>query len=299
MGLFVKVVEHGSFSKAAAQLGMPISTLSRKVAELEASLGVRLLERSTRKLRLTEMGSGYFDRCQRALLELDAADAAITGGQRQLTGRIRISVPPSMSDLIVMPLVSSFQALHPEVVFQILVTDRYIDHIGDGVDLSLRVGDSNDSSLVASTVAVHRPRLVAAPRYMASISALSHPPDLLQHVHIAFARWERPVQWVLHHQAESVLLSPKPAILINDYAGVLYGVLAGAGISELPSFICGAALADGRLIEPLPQWAFSSFNVAASYPSNKHLSPIVRAFKSHCVGHFEKHPMSALPSRDC
>src|SRR6266850_4693317 len=152
MALYVKVVESGSFSKAAVREGVPVSTVSRKIADLEKSLGVRLLERSTRQLRMTEIGREYFERCRRGLTELEAADALVTDRQIEISGRLRISIPPSLSDIVIVPLVNAFQALHPKVVVHCLVTERHVDHIADGIDLSLRGGDHKDSSLVASTV---------------------------------------------------------------------------------------------------------------------------------------------------
>jgi DNA-binding transcriptional LysR family regulator len=292
MALYVKVVENGSFSKAAVREGVPVSTVSRKIADLEKALGVRLLERSTRQLRMTEIGQDYFELCRRGLTEFEAADALVTDRQAEISGRLRISVPPSMSDLVVLPLVDAFQALYPKVVVHCLVTERYIDHIADGIDLSLRVGHPSDSSLVASTVTIHRPRLVASPGYLAGIDRLAHPQAVLPHVKVAFSRWERPVQWTLSSGDDTVQLNPQPRLVLNDYAGVYQGVIDGVGISEMPSFICETGLRDGRLVEVLPEWRFAVINVTAIYPSNRHLSPLVRAFKDFCVNYFERKPLA-------
>ncbi len=292
IALYVQVVECGSFSKAALRVGMPVSTVSRRIAELEKALGVRLLERSTRQLRMTEIGQDYFECCRRGLNEFEAADALVTDRQLELSGRLRISVPPSMSDLVVLPLVTAFQARHPKVVVHCLVTERFIDHIADGIDLSLRVGTGADSSLIASNVTLHRPKLVAAPDFMAGIDALTHPRQVAPHVSVAFSRWEKPLEWSLRHAGERVQIKPAPRLLMNDYAGVLRGLIEGLGISELPGFIGAAALADGRLIEVLPAWRFDSVNVAATYPSNRYLSPLVRAFKDFCAGYFAGMPLA-------
>jgi len=292
MALYVKVVEAGSFSKAATREGTPVSTVSRKIADLEAALGVRLLERSTRQLRMTEIGHDYFELCRRGLTEFEAADALMTDRRTEISGRLRISVPPSMSELVVIPLLTAFQALYPKVVVHCLVTERYIDHIGDGIDLSLRVGPSSDSSLVARAVTINRPRLVAAPRYLAGVEALTHPQQIAPHVNVAFARWERPVQWTLSRGDDSVLIKPEPRMVLNDYAGVQQGVVEGLGISEVPSFICKAALEDGRLVEVLPEWRFAAVTVATAYPSNRYLSPLVRTFRDFCVTYFEGQPLA-------
>lgn len=293
MALYVKVVESGSFSKAAAREGVPVSTVSRKIADLEKAIGVRLLERSTRQLRMTEIGQDYFEHCRRGLAEFEAADSLVTDRHIELSGRLRMSVPPSMSDIVVMPLVSAFQALHPKVVVHCMVTERFIDHIGDGIDLSLRVGDLKDSSLVASTVSMSsRPKLIASPHYLAGIEHLSHPLEILPHVKLAFSRWERPVQWTLSSSDSTVQISPEARFVLNEYAGVLQGVVDGLGISEVPGFICEPALQVGRLVEVLPEWHFAATKLAAIYPSNRHLSPLVRAFKDFCVQYFESKPLA-------
>lgn len=293
MALYVQVVEAGSFSKAATRVGVPVSTVSRRIAELEKALGVRLLERTTRQLRMTEIGQGYFELCRRGLAEFEAADALVTQRQAEITGRLRISIPPSMSDLAIVPLVSAFQECHPKVTVHCLVTARYIDYIADGIDISLRVEhpSKRDSNVVASTVAVHRPRLVASPAYLGRIAPVTTPQDLVTHVQLAFSRWERLPAWTLACGGESVQIEPQPRLVLNDYAGVLQGLVDGLGISELPGFICKAALQQGRLVEVLPEWRFASVKVAAAFPSFRNLSPVVRAFKDFCARYFEDHPL--------
>ena len=294
MALYVRVVEAGSFSKAAVREGTPVSTVSRRIADLEKALGVRLLERSTRQLRMTEIGQGYFESCRRGLAEFDAADALVTQRQVEISGRLRISIPPSMSDLSIVPLVSAFQERYPKVTVHCLVTERYIDYIADGIDFSIRVGQpgNRDSNVVASTVAVHRPRLLASPGYLARIEPVTRPQDIAAHVHIAFSRWERPVVWTLGRGADSARIEPEPRFVLNDYVGVLQGLVSGLGISELPGFLCKAALQQGQLIEVLSEWQFPSVQVAAAFPSNKNLSPLVRAFKDFCAKYFETHPLA-------
>ncbi len=294
MALYVRVVEAGSFSKAASREGMPVSTVSRKIADLEKALGVRLLERSTRQLRTTEIGQDYFESCRRGLTEFEAADSLVTQRQAEISGRLRISVPPSMSDLAIVPVVTAFQERYPKVTVHCLVTERYVDYIADGIDLSIRVGHpgNRDSNVVVRTVAVHRPRLLASPGYLARIEPVTRPQDVVPHVHVAFSRWERPVVWTLNSDRQSVRIEPKPRLVLNDYAGVLQGLVGGLGISELPGFLCKAALRQGRLVEVLPEWQFASVKLAAAFPSNRHLSPLVRAFTNFCAQHFESNPLA-------
>ncbi|HSI49099.1 MAG TPA: LysR family transcriptional regulator [Ideonella sp.] len=294
MALYVQVVEAGSFSKAAARAGVPVSTISRKIADLEKALRVRLLERSTRQLRMTEIGRGYFELCRRGLTEFEAADSLVTQRQAEISGRLRISIPPSMSDLAIVPLVSAFQERYPKATVHCLVTERYIDYIADGIDLSLRVEQpsNRDSNVVASTMTVHRPRLLASPTYMARVEPITRLQDVVPHVHIAFSRWEQPVAWRLICGDASVRIELEPRLVINDYAGVLQGLIDGLGVSELPSFLCKAALREGRLVEVLPEWQFAGVKVAAAFPSNRYLSPLVRAFKDFCATYFESNPLA-------
>src|SRR5438094_5344305 len=231
MALYVRVVEAGSFSKAASREGVPVSTVSRKIADLEKALGVRLLERSTRQLRTTEIGRDYFESCRRGLTEFEAADSLVTRRQAEISGRLRISIPPSTSDVAIVPLVAAFQERYPKVTVQCLVTERYVDYIADGIDLSIRTGQpgNRDSNVVASTVAVHRPRLLASPSYLARIERVRRPQDVVPHVHVAFGRGERPVAWILSSGRESVRIETEPRLVLNDYAGVLQGLVGGLG----------------------------------------------------------------------
>jgi DNA-binding transcriptional LysR family regulator len=290
IALFVMVVECGSFSQAALRTGVPVSTVSRKIADLEKALGTRLLARSTRRLRTTDIGQDYFERCRRGLAEFDAADALVNDRHAEVAGRLRLSVPPSMSDLVILPLVRAFQARYPGASVQCLATERYVDHIAEGIDLALRIGHPQDSSLVASNVAGHRSLLVAAPGYLDRQAPVAHPDDVAQHVQVAFSRWDKPVHWRVRSGADSASIRPEPRLVFNEYGGVLAGVADGMGVTELPSFICAPMLRDGRLRAVLPAWRFDVHQLMATYPSNRHLAPLVRAFRDFCVDYFQQAP---------
>jgi len=287
MALYVKVVENNSFSRAAEREGIPVSTVSRKISELEKALGVRLLERSTRRLRMTEIGQNYYQRCRRGLEEFDSANLMVTDQQAEVSGRLRLSVPPSLSDVVIIPLIEAFQALYPNAIVNCLVTDRHVNHIEDGVDISLRVGDLKDSSLVARRLLRYRSVLVASPGYLERAGTPSHPNELPLHALVAFSRWEPAVTWVLENNGETHKVNVQPRIAINDYAGVQSAVINGLGISEIPSILCGLALQDGRLVEVMPEWQFSPVTLSAVYPSNRNLSRLVRLFKDFCVERIE------------
>jgi DNA-binding transcriptional LysR family regulator len=283
MALYVKVVENNSFSRTAEREGIPVSTVSRKISELERALGVRLLERSTRRLRMTEIGQDYYERCRRGLEEFETANLMVSDQQAEVSGRLRLSVPPSLSDVVIIPLIAAFQALYPNAIVNCLVTDRHVNHIEDGIDISLRVGDLTDSSLVARRLLRYRSVLVASPGYLQRAGAPSHPNELALHALGAFSRWEPAVTWRLENTGETQKINVQPRIAINDYAGIQSAVINGLGISEIPSIICGQGLDDGSLVEVMPEWQFAPVTLSAIYPSNRNLSRLVRLFKDFCV----------------
>jgi len=287
MALYVKVVENNSFSRAARREGVPVSTVSRKISELERALGARLLERSTRKLRMTEIGQDYYERCRRGLEEFETANLMVTDQQAEVSGRLRLSAPPSISDVIIIPLIKAFQVLYPKAIVNCLVTDRYVSHIEDGIDLSLRVGDLKDSSLVARRLLRYRSVLVASPAYLDKAGAPNHPSELALHALVAFSSWEPTVTWVLEKLGEAHKISVQPRIAINDYTGVQSAVIDGLGISEIPSIICGQNLIDGSLVEVMPDWRFAPTTLSVIYPSNRNVSRLVRLFKDFCAENIE------------
>ena len=287
MALYVKVVENKSFSRAARRESVPVSTISRKISELEKALGVRLLERSTRQLRMTEIGQDYYQRCRRGLEEFETANLMVKDQQAEVSGRLRLSVPPSLSDVVFIPLIEAFQVLYPNAIVNCLVTDRHVNHIEDGIDISLRVGDLKDSSLVARPLLRYRSVLVASPGYLKRAGAPSHPNELPLHALVAFSRWEAAVTWVLENNGEAYKVNVQPRIAMNDFTGVQSAAVNGLGISEIPSIVCGQKLQDGSLVEVIPDWQFSPVTLSAVYPSNRNLSRLVRLFKDFCVEHIE------------
>jgi len=287
MALFVRVAEYKSFSAASRRLGVPISTVSRKVSELEKALGVRLLERSTRKLRLTELGQDYYAYCRRGLEEIETGRLMLHERQAEISGILRLSVPPGLADRLIVPLVSAFQASYPAVTIRILITERKVDFIQDAVDLALRVGELEDSSLVARPLIRYRHVLVSAPGYLDTFGIPTHPRDLPAHRMITFGGWFDDVALKLVRNGRVHTLKVGGVLALNDYAGILCATEAGQGIAEIPSIICGEALRDGKLVEVMPDWRFLPTTLSAVYPSNRNLSRIVQLFKDFCVEHVD------------
>ena len=292
MALFAKIVECESFSVASKRMGVPISTISRKLTQLEKALGVRLIERSTRKLRMTELGQEYYGYCRRAMQEIESANQMIHARQNDVAGTLRITVPPSLEQCLVLPLVSGFQRKYPKVRVRVWVTQQYINFIDDDIDLALRVGELQDSSLVARQLLVYRHVLVAAPRYLATAGVPEHPSQLKDHRLICFADRYGQAVWTFTNDTEVEKLVVEGVLALNDFVGLQSAAQANLGITELPSIMCAKALADGSLVEVLPGWSFSPLSTAsialhAVYPSNRNLPRLVRLFKDYCVEHID------------
>ena len=279
--VFAGVVDASSFSEAARRLQMPVSTVSRRVAELEDRLGVRLLERSTRNVRLTGIGAEVYEHARRALELREAVENTVSNNQTNVSGLLRLSAPPSISDSLLVPLICAFQASYPNVRIQILISDRLIDHIADEIDLALRVGVLKDSTLVAKKLLTYRHRLVASPAYLASWVIPERPADLLGHRLIAFSKGNRECAWEFTHigGAEQELVTFPPYLSMNDYAGLAAALVNGAGIGDLPPVVCPALFASGMLVEVLPDWHFPTFDLSLVHLSNRHISRPVRLFK--------------------
>src|SRR6516225_1578364 len=279
--VFAKVVEANGFSEAARRLKMPISTVSRRVAELEDQLGVRLLERSTRGLRLTDAGSEVFEHALRSAELSETVDNIASNHLANVSGVLRLSAPPSTSDSLLAPLVGAFHASHPDVRVQILVTERMVDHIAEGVDLVLRVGALRDSTLVARKILTYRHQLLASPAYVEKRGSPKTPQELLDHRLLAFSRWTPESRWIFVHVngRDKETLNFQPHLSMNDYAGLAAALVVGAGIGELHPVVQPQLVRDGRLIEIMPKWRFRTVELSVVHLGNRHIARPVRVFK--------------------
>ena len=279
LSIFARVVEAQSFSEAARRLRMPISTVSRKVAELEDQLGVRLLERSTRQLRLTGVGSEVLELAQKSVEINDAVESIVSNQLVEAQGTLRLSAPPSISDTILVPLATAFQAAHPLVNVQILVTERYVDHIAEGIDLVFRVGPLQDSNLVAQKLLRYRHQLVASPNYLKGIKVPTKPGDLSNHPLLAFSFGALERSWVFMNGSRKEKITVKPHLAMNDYSGIARALTCDAGIGELPPVVRPDLISEGKLVEVMPNWRFAPVDVSIVHLSNRHTSKAVRLFK--------------------
>jgi DNA-binding transcriptional LysR family regulator len=280
--IFATVVDANGFSEAARRLNMPVSTVSRRVTELENQLGIRLIERSTRNLRLTDVGSEVLEYAHRALEVGEAVGNLVSNRLSNISGLLRLSAPPSISDTLVEPLVSAFQAAYPDVRIQVFLTDRYVDHIAEGIDLVFRIGPGaeKDSFLVARKIMSYRHQLLASPAYLKKNKAPERPSDLLSHRLIAFAFFKPENTWTFHHATEGEqTLRFAPALSMNDFTGLASALVAGRGIGDLPPVVQPDLVRSGRLIEVMPDWTFKSFDLLMVHLGNRHMTRALRVFK--------------------
>jgi DNA-binding transcriptional LysR family regulator len=279
--MFAKIVEANSFSEAARRLNVPISTVSRRIAELESRFGVRLLERSTRSLRLTDIGSELLEYAQRSA-ELDEAVGDIVSNRRSIvSGLLKISAPPSISDSLLVPLINAFQTSYPDVRIQIFITDRWVDHIVEGIDLVFRFGALKDSNLVARRILTYRHQLVTSPAYLEKHKPPNKPQDLLDHRLLAFLHGRPRNSWTFTHVngKDRETLNFQPYVSMNDYTGLAHALLAGAGIGDLPPLVSPDLLREGRLVEVLPKWHFRPFNLSLVHLGNRYLARPIHLFR--------------------
>ena len=259
---------------------MPVSTVSRQVAELERQLRVTLLERSTRKLRLTDVGAQVFEHARRSVDLSDAVGDLAGTYDSVVSGVIHLSSPPSISDSLLAPLIDEFQRIHPQVRVQVIVTDRFVDLMAEGVDVAFIVGPLAGATLVSTPILSYRHQVVASPEYLAHRPPITRPEDLLEHPLYAFSFWTPDNTWTFTHagNGEHVAVRFKPHLSINDYHGIIPALLGGRGVGELPPVVRGDLLRERRLIEVIPQWHLPVFDFKVVHVANRYIPRAVRAF---------------------
>lgn len=274
--VFAKVVQAGGFTAAARGLRMPKSTVSRKVSELEERVGAQLLQRTTRKLRLTEVGQAYYEHCARIVAEAEAAELAVTRLQSAPHGLLRVTAPLTFSMLG--PLVADFMKSYPEVQIELVCTDRTVDLMEEGFDVAIRAGKLADSSLMARRLGSIERLVVASPSYVKARGAPKTPKELEKHECLLFGSGRENNVWSLHAGNRSVEVSLSSRFVVNEPDMLRAVTLAGAGISLLPNIYCTTDINAGSLQHILPDWTSPGAPVHAVYPSTRHHSPKVTAF---------------------
>ncbi|MBC7395104.1 MAG: LysR family transcriptional regulator [Variovorax sp.] len=280
MVFFAEVAERGGFAAASRALGVPKSRLSRRVADLEAQLGVQLMQRSTRSLSLTPAGEVYLRHCAAMRDAAQAAAEAVAQVQTEPRGTVRISCPVTMAHSTVGPLLPEFLKRYPAVRIELRVLNRPVDLVEEGVDVALRVRPTIEDSatLVAKSFGVSRGLLVATPALLAQQGPVRVPADLSRLDTVAMSAGEGRAHWHLEGPKGAVYdHSHSPRYLADDLATLQFAVLDGVGASVLPDYMCRAAVVSGRLIEVLPGWGPAPAISHAVFPARRALVPAIRA----------------------
>ncbi len=287
MMVFVLVVEGGSFTKAAERMGLPKSNISRKITRLEESLGIRLLERTTRQLHLTEAGTVYYQHCQRIREELDYAKASVNSLLDEPQGLIRVSASVTVGQQVISPNIQTFLEQYPKVNLELELTNRRVDLISEGLDVVIRVGELQDSTLIAKKLGKSQRGLYASPIYLAEHKPLINPQQLESHAVLYMQTDHQKRQWSLHGNDKKVTIEVNPRLLINDFSSLLQSTQNGLGVSVLPDYIAQDSVIKGQLKRVLPEWHLSEVDFYAVYPSHRGATPKVRAFLDHFSSVFE------------
>jgi DNA-binding transcriptional LysR family regulator len=277
IAIFVKVLQAGSFSRAAKLLGMPNSTVSAKVSALEKRLGVTLLQRTTRKLRATQAGEAYYQRSLRALEELQAAENELETGRAEPQGLLRLTAPVEIGHSLLPALVHMFLKKHPRMEIELVVTNRVLDLVVDGIDLAIRAGPLKDSSLVAKRFDLGYFGLWANPDYLTKHVAPRHPKELTQHNCVRFSRFKNE-GFRLTNGRESLNVPVSGTSIADDFETLRSLAVLGEGIAFLPSFLCAEEAQQRELVRVLPQWRGDKVTLSLVYPAQRFVSPKVRAF---------------------
>jgi DNA-binding transcriptional LysR family regulator len=269
--IFVKVAQFGSISRAARSLGMPISTVSRRMSVLEAKLGVSLMRRTTRQVTLTAQGREYLNQCKEPLNLLEEAQRSLTLGQRRPEGMLRMSVPVILGQAPFLEFLSGFLKAQPRIRVDLFITNLFLDLIAENIDVAIRFGELQDSSVVATRIGTSIRYVVAAPEYLKGRKLPVEPTDLKLHDCVMLNARNNETDWDLVNGRKKTRIRVSGPISSRDFNSVSTFVFRGHGIGLLPSTYCDAALGCGALIRLLPRWASSQIPVFAVYSNRKFL----------------------------
>lgn len=277
--VFVRVVDDGSFTRAAERLKLSRSVVSKYVTRLEGRLGARLLNRTTRRLSLTEAGRIFYQRSRRGLQDIEEAEAEVSRLQEKPRGVLRINSPMSFGILHIAPALPEFLAQHPEVSVEMNLDDRVVDVIEEGFDVSIRIAEMPDSSLIARRLAPCRHVIVAAPAYLEKHGTPRTPEDLRDHNIISFSYQTSVYDWhFISPDNKQVSVPVSGSMQANNSLALREALLRGVGITRTPTFVVGKDVQDGRLLPILGNYRTLEVSIYLVYPQRRHLSPKVRAF---------------------
>jgi DNA-binding transcriptional LysR family regulator len=297
MRIYSRVARLGSFRAAARELRLSAAAVSRHVARLESHLGARLIQRTTRRLSLTELGERYLERCEQILDDVEALESEIGSAQGEILGRLRVSAGVDLGKAWVAPLLPDFMTRNPRLSVELSLRDEFVDLVAEGVDVAIRSGHLDDSTLVARRLGESATVLVASPDYLARAGSPVDLAGLSEHEALCDTNRRDPI-WSFASSdgsGSSVQVHPRVRLAINSPQALRDAALRGLGMASLPHFTVADDLAQGRLIEILPEQTRAGFPLHVVFPARRHLAPKVRAFVAFLVERFRVPSPRSLP----
>ena len=297
MQAFARVVEAGSFTKAAETLHMSKTSVTQLVQQLEARLRVKLLNRTTRKVNVTADGAVYYERVIRLLADLDDAETSLSGAASLPRGRLRVDVPSPLAALILVPALPEFHARYPDIQIDMGVSDRMVDLVGDNVDCVVRGGEMTDQSLIARRVGDLQMSVYAAPAYLRRLGVPEHPRELEDSEHrivgFLWARTGKALPYAMRNgsgsSSESVKVHGRYVLAVDDGNAYMSAGLAGLGVLWLPDYMAKAHLASGALVPVFGGWQLEPMPLYIAFPPNRHISIKLRVFLDWVIELMAKH----------
>ena len=291
IAVFVQVVQSGSFTAAAKRLSLSKSVVSKYVTRLEKRLGARLLNRTTRRLSVTEAGQALYERSRRGLLEIEEAEAEVSRLQGEPRGTLRVNTPMSFGVLHIAPAIPEFLRQYPDLSVDMHLDDRRVDAVEEGFDVSVRISDLPDSTLIARRVGPCRHAIVASPEYLKRHGTPRTPKELRDHNIITYQYQESALEWHFQKAGETPISVPvSGSIQMNNSLALREAVLNGAGITRTPTFVVGRDLQDGILQAVLPNYDTLEVSIYVVFPQRHLLAPKVRAFVDFMIEHISDEP---------
>jgi len=279
MEAFVYVLETGSFSAAARRLNIGQPAVSKTIALLEERLGVRLLIRSTRGLTPTEAGETFYQRAKRAIDDINEAETAARGSGCGLTGRLRLCAPVTFARMHILPQLGPFLDAHPDLAIDVVLDDRHIDLVAEGIDVALRLGPLSDSSLVARKLSTRRLVIVGTPAYFARYGEPQTPEDLLNHQAVVYTQSRGGgARWVFNRAQEQRVINAQGRIQVSAAEGIRTVVLSGLGLAMASQWMFEPEVACGDVVTVLNQWQMPTMDLWAIFPTGRLASAKARAF---------------------
>ena len=291
MSVFVAVIENMNMTRAGEILGMSSAVVSKRILNLEKRLGVRLLNRSTRRMTPTEEGTIYYHRCKTILEEIENTELALSGMQKQPKGILKISAPASFGRKHISPILTKFLSMYPDVDLQIQLTDKVVDILEEGLDMAIRIGHLDDSNLVARKLSPNCRVLCASHQYLQQFGTPQSPQDLSHHSCLLLGAIGTTHQsWSFTQDKQMTKVRVQGRIVSNNGEVLRDGVLGGLGIAQKSTWDVGEDLKNGTIVRVLPDYSLGQTDIYALYPHRLHLSSKVRVWVDFLVDHFGPTP---------